>query len=684
MEFNTINIFFIFFFLGAVSFFYFNCERFFRSLKLAKPEKRTDNFWKRLSTTLKIAFGQTRILRDKNAGWLHASIFWGFLIFLFSASEALIQGFFPKFTWNFLGICYSIITISTDLFALAILAAVIYALWRRFAIKVKRLQGDSSEKLDAILVLGFIFIIVSSLLLQNSAHLQFVPPVEYAIHPVSAVLNSMIQFSSPQTFYYIFWFLHIGTILIFANYLFYSKHFHVYTSIFNVFFGTENIPNKLETINFEDETIEQYGVREFTDLSWKSLLDGYSCTHCGRCTSVCPANQTGKILDPRRVIVEIRKRTEELTPILLKQNASGDIDSTDLSPEEKAIIGKKFVGDYESTEALWECTTCGACMEECPITIEHVPAIVQMRRHLVMMESDFPSQLQTTFDNMENSGNPWGFPQAERADWAKDLDIKIASEKPNFEYLYWVGCPGSYDDNAKKVTRAFAQILKAANIDFAILGNEEKCNGDVARRTGNEYLANSMINENVEVLKNYNVQKIITTCPHCFNIFKNEYPDFGLKTEVIHHTQLINQLIKEKKITLRENPIEKLKIAYHDSCYLGRYNQIYEEPRDILNSIKNVELIEVERSRENGLCCGAGGGQMFMEETAGKRVNIERTEELTQSQPSCIALNCPFCNTMISDGVKTLQKEETQVKDIAQIVYENMDYEKYPDIDFKF
>lgn len=683
MEFNIINIFFIFFFLGSVSFFYFNSERFFKSLKFAKPEKRTDHFWHRLNATIKIAFGQTRILKDKNAGWLHVSIFWGFLVFLFSASEALIQGFFPKFTWNFLGILYSIITFSTDIFALAILAAVIYALWRRFAIKVKRLQGDTSEKIDAILVLGFIFIIVASLLLQNAVHQQFLPPVDYAIHPVSAVISSIITFESPQAFYYTFWFLHIGTILIFANYLFYSKHFHVYTSIFNVFFGSENIPNKLEPINFEDETIEQYGVGEVMDLTWKSLLDGYSCTHCGRCTNVCPANQTGKILDPRRIIVEIRKRTEELTPILIKKETLGETYENDLTIAEKEILGKKFIGDYESIEALWECTTCGACMEECPITIEHVPAIVQMRRHLVMMESEFPAQLQTTFDNMENSGNPWGFPQADRADWAKDLEIKIAADELNFEYLFWVGCPGSYDDNAKKTTRAFAQILKAANINFAILGNEEKCNGDVARRSGNEYLANSLINENVETLKRYNIKKIITTCPHCFNIFKNEYPEFGVNCEVIHHTQLINQLIKEKKIILKDNQTSKIKIAYHDSCYLGRYNQIYEEPRDILKSINNVELIEVERSRENGLCCGAGGGQMFMEETSGKRVNIERTEELTQSQPSCIALNCPFCNTMISDGVKSLQKEETQVKDIAQIVYENLDYEKYPSINFK-
>ncbi|HRS01665.1 MAG TPA: (Fe-S)-binding protein [Bacteroidota bacterium] len=683
MEFNTINIFFIFFFLGAISFFYFNAERFFKSLKLAKPSNRTDHFWRRLWTTLKIAFGQTRILRDKNAGWLHVAIFWGFLIFLFSASEALIEGFFPKFSWNFLGVFYSVITLLTDIFALAILAAVIYAFWRRFGIKVKRLQGDKSEKIDATLVLGFIFIIVCSLLLQNTARSEYIAPPDYSIHPVSALLSSMIIFNPPQTFYYLFWFMHIGTILIFANYLFYSKHFHVYTSIFNVFFGSETIPNKLNPINFEDETIEQYGAKEFTDFTWKSLLDGYSCTHCGRCTSVCPANNTGKILDPRRIMIGIRKRTDELAPILIKQNESKNTNGTDLLPEEKSVLDKKLIGDYISAEALWQCTTCGACMQECPLTIEHVFAIVEMRRNLVMMESEFPTQLQTTYDNMENAGNPWGFAQADRADWANDLDIKIAADEPNFEYLYWVGCSGSYDDNAKKVTRAFAQILKAANIDFAILGNEEMCNGDVARRSGNEYLANSLINGNVETLKQYNVKKIITTCPHCYNTFKNEYPDFGLQCEVIHHTQLINQLIKENKIILKNNNPENIKVAYHDSCYLGRYNQIYNEPREILTGIDNLDMIETERSKDKGFCCGAGGGQMFMEETEGKRINIARTEELTQSQPSLIALNCPFCNTMISDGIKSLQKEEIKVKDIAQIVFENMDYDKYPNIEFK-
>jgi Fe-S oxidoreductase len=303
--------------------------------------------------------------------------------------------------------------------------------------------------------------------------------------------------------------MHIGTILIFANYLFYSKHFHVYTSIFNVFFGSETIPNKLRQINFEDETLEQYGAKEFTDFTWKSLLDGYSCTHCGRCTSVCPANNTGKVLDPRRIMIGIRKRTEELAPILIKQNEAINTNGEDLLPEEKSILDKKLIGDYISEEALWQCTTCGACMQECPLTIEHIPAIVEMRRNLIMMESEFPTQLQTTYDNMENAGNPWGFPQADRGDWASDLNIKIAANEPNFEYLFWVGCSGSYDDNAKKVTRAFTQILKAANIDFAILGNEEMCNGDAARRSGNEYLANSLINNNIETLKQYNVKKII-------------------------------------------------------------------------------------------------------------------------------------------------------------------------------
>ena len=670
MDYQFSNYIFILIFFVSISFLYFNLSKIIRIIKLGKPEKTKASVWQNIWRMLKIAIGQTKIFRDLQGGWLHASIFWGFLIFLFSAAESVIKGFYPTFNYSFLGWFNVGLSFFTDIISLFILAAVIYALYRRFIIKVPRLQGDISEKIDAILVLSFIGIITLSLLLQNASHIIYYGQEAASFKPISALLSVIIPMNSSLLLYNIFWWIHIGAILVFMNYLPFSKHFHVYTSIFNVYFGNDNIPNKLEPINFEDESIEKYGATEFSDLSWRSLMDGFSCTHCGRCTSVCPANITGKILDPRAIIVQTRQRAMEMGQFMVDYD--GNPSAVPDNAQFQAIQEKKFIGDYIDPEALWQCTTCGACMEECPITIEHVPSILEMRRGLVMMESKFPPLLQNTFDNIENSGNPWGFSPAERGMWAENMDVKVAAENPEFEYLFWPGCAGNFDEKGVKVSQVFAHLLKEANIDFAILGSEEQCNGDPARRAGNEYLADAMIKMNVETFKNYKVQKVITTCPHCFNTFKNEYPDFGVKLEVIHHTELLDHLIKEGKLQLDKNAMQQ-KLTYHDSCYLGRYNQIYQEPRNILKSIANSELIETERNKDKGFCCGAGGAQMFMEETAGKRVNIERSEELSSTNADIIALNCPFCNTMISDGIKAIEGN-AKVKDIAQIVYDNLDF----------
>ncbi|MGB9702052.1 MAG: (Fe-S)-binding protein [Candidatus Kapaibacteriota bacterium] len=666
------NILFILLFLGAISFLYFNLIRLYNIVKLGKPLNKKIGLWDGIKRLFKIALGQTKIFRDKDAGWIHAGIFWGFLVFLFSAAESVIQGFYPKFEWIFLGFFYPILTLSTDIFAVVILLAVIVALYRRFVIKVPRLQGDKHEKLDAILVLTFIFIITAALLIQNASYYTLNSTIDHSLKPISAFLSNFISFSSANVIYEFAWWIHITAILIFMNYLLYSKHLHVYTSLITVFFGSERIPSSLTPINFEDENNEKFGATEATDLSWRAILDGYSCTHCGRCTSVCPAAITGKVLDPRRVVVAIRERMDEIGPILIRQNGKDPlIDSTELNKIEQSTLQKTFLMDYENPEALWQCTTCGACMQECPITIQHVPSIIEMRRGLVMMESEFPPLLQTTFSNLENSGNPWGFAPADRAEWAADLNVKVASENPEFEYLFWVGCAGSYDDRGKKVSRALTTLLNEAKIDFAILGAEEQCNGDPARRAGNEYLADSMIKANVEVLKNYNVKKIITTCPHCFNTLKNEYPDFGLKVEVYHHSEFLNSLVQSGQLKLKASD-KKQKITYHDSCYLGRYNHIYDEPRNIIKNIGNFQFEETARNKDKGLCCGAGGAQMFLEETQGKRVNIARTEELMTSNPDLIGVNCPFCNIMISDALKTMDKETTQVKDIAEMMVDNL------------
>jgi Fe-S oxidoreductase len=451
------------------------------------------------------------------------------------------------------------------------------------------------------------------------------------------------------------------------NYLPYSKHLHVLTSVPNVYFSNLGPVNKLKNIDFEDESIEKYGVSDVEDFGWKTLMDGYTCTHCGRCSSVCPAATTGKILDPRQIIIEVRDRTMDKMPILSKLQKGEEI-----SEQEQAILDKKFVGDYQSIEALWQCTTCGACMQECPVNIEHVPAIIDMRRSLVMMESEFPPLLQNTFGNLETNATPWAFPPSERADWAENTGIKTAAELQEFDILFWVGCAGSFDDRAKKVSLAFSKLMQSAGINFAILGTEEQCNGDVARRTGNEYLADMLVKANIETMSQYKFKKIVATCPHCFNTLKNEYPSFGANYEVIHHSQYIMELIKEGKLSLSEHSDEINDFTYHDSCYIGRYNNIYDEPRNTLLSVPGLNLKEPARSKDKGFCCGAGGGQMFLEEDKGKRVNIERTEELLDTGAKTIAVNCPFCMTMISDGVKAKEAEGIHVKDISELVFENL------------
>jgi Fe-S oxidoreductase len=409
------------------------------------------------------------------------------------------------------------------------------------------------------------------------------------------------------------------------------------------------------------------------------LLDSYSCTHCGRCTSVCPANTTGKQLSPREIIVQMRHRTDEAAPCILKQkefgaNSENGEQTSLLTEAEQAIMDKKFVGDYENIEALWQCTTCGACMQECPITIEHVPAIVGMRRSLVMMESNFPAEIQPAFSNLETNGSPWAFSPAERADWAEGTGVQTAADKPEFEYLFWIGCAGSFDDRAKKISVATASLFQKAGIDFAILGTEEQCTGDFARRTGNEYLADMLVKANIETFSRYNVKKIITFCPHCYNTLKNEYPLFGGKYEVYHHSEILLDAVRSGKLKTKNLSSEKLNVTYHDSCYLGRYNNIYEAPRKLLECIEGLNITEPTRSGDRSFCCGAGGGQMFMEETEGKRVNIERTEELLATGAQNIALNCPFCMTMLTDGVKEKDLiDSVSVLDIAEIIAENVE-----------
>ncbi len=659
------NLIFIIFFIATIGLFVYNIRRIIKYVLIAQKENRFDNIVARIINVLKIAFGQTKLLREPIAGIIHFLIFWGFMLFLLAVVESIIQGFYSSFNWGFLGSFYSIITLVQDIFGLLVLAAVILAIYRRFIQKVKRLEVGKKGNLDAAIILLLIFGVVLSMYGQNAADIvnhKFVLK-ENELRPVSFAIAN-IFFNEPSSFtkilFELCWWKHIILVLGFLNFLPYSKHFHVITSIPNVYFsklGKEKFA--LKKINLEDENVSQYGASDFEHLSWKQVLDGFTCTECGRCTSACPAAHTGKKLSPREIIVNIRHRTEEKAPLLLSNN------------QENEIISKSLLHNYITDEELWACTTCGACVYECPVTIEHIDTIVDLRRNLVLMESNFPSELNVVFKNLETNFNPWSFNAQDRANWAEGLNIKTMAEDPNCEYLFWVGCAGSFDDRYQKVTKSIAKLLQNANIEFRILGIEEKCNGDTARRLGNEYLAQMLIQENIETLNNYGVKKIVTGCPHCYNSIKNEYPQFGGNFEVVHHTEFINKLLKEGKINLKKKE-NKEKVTYHDSCYLGRYNNLYDEPRNSLHMINNIELVEMVRNKDKGFCCGAGGGRMFLEETEGIRINEERTKEAVQTGANTIAAACPFCITMMSDGIKTLEKSENIfVKDIAEIVLEN-------------
>ncbi len=666
------NFVFIPILLAAFAFFFYNVNRLISYLKVAKPEDRFREIGQRLQQALVVAIFQKKILRDKVAGPIHAGIFWGFLILLASAAEALLEGIHPALTLDFLGPLYSLATILTDLFCTLIIVATIIAGWRRVVTKVQRLQVSQAETREALLILMTIFFIVTSLLLQNSARIAMDHDLSWAVRPAGEVVSLLISSGAAPIVFEICWWIHIVLILSFMNFLPYSKHLHVLTSVPNVYLGPLEPTNKLKAIDFEEEGVEKFGVVDVEDFTWKTLLDGYTCTHCGRCTSVCPANATGKVLDPRSIIVNINARTMDRAPELAAAPA-GMNDGDNGEASSLASDESRLIGDYVSREALWQCTTCGACMQECPVMIEHVPAIVDMRRSLVMMEADFPPEAQTALNNIETNATPWAFSPMERADWADGMQIKTLAEDNEMEVLFWVGCAGSYDERAKQITRAFAELMQIADVNFRILGTEEKCTGDPARRIGNEYLADMMIKMNVETLNNYNVKKVVTTCPHCFNTMRNEYPDFGGKYEVLHHTQFIQDLTNSGRLNIERSAISSEAVAYHDSCYLGRYNEEYDAPRSTLKQVPGLEVLEAPRSRDRGFCCGAGGGQMFMEETEGKRVNIERTEELLETGAKTIAVNCPFCTQMITDGVKSKDLgEEVQIKDVSEILLESI------------
>jgi Fe-S oxidoreductase len=569
-------------------------------------------------------------------------------------------------------------------FALLVLGAIAFAFYRRLVLHPKRLEGDKLEHTDALIILSLIGGLMVTLLLTNACQYLLDPS---AIGPEKAISRGLAMAigavdRQPVVAARVFWWLHVLLVLAFLNYLPYSKHLHVATSLINVFFSNTSGPGQKGVMRAMDleADVEQFGASDVEHLTWKNLLDGYSCTECGRCTAACPANITGKPLSPRKIVINTRQRLMEKGPVVTGDRMEflhpallhGEGDDAGATTVTEVLTEHRLLDTYITEEELWACTSCRACVQECPVSIDQLDIINEMRRNLVLSESRFPEEVQPAFESLERNGSPWAFSPADRANWAEGMDIptmaEVAARGERPDILFWVGCMGSFDDRAKKITVAFARILKACKINFAILGQEEHCHGDPARRLGNEYLYQMLAKDTIGTLDRYEVKTIVTSCPHCFHQLGNEFPQLGGNYEVIHHSTFIERLLQDARMPLQSGEGKRLTVAYHDSCYLGRYNDIYDAPRETLRrALPVVDLIEPKRTRDRGLCCGAGGGRMFMEERVGKRINVERTEELLATGAETIAVACPFCMTMISDGVKAAQSD-VPVLDIAEVV----------------
>lgn len=679
----------------TIAVFFYTARRIIGLFRLTKGGFRVKDPGKRLRLMLKVAFGQTKIFRRPVIGLLHALVFWGFCVIIFGSIEMVIDGLSgTEKALKSLGFFHNILMAAGDVFAVIVAISVIVFLFRRLVMNIPRFEGIEMKKRshrDANISLTLILLLMISLIAMNTGYVGWkkITGEEIAgIYPVGSFFTSLFSGIRPESFKFIYeisWWSHILLIFFFANYLPYSKHFHVFMSVPNVFLSRleplgkltnmDNITREVKQMLDPEtafaatpsvSTFERFGIKDVEDVTWKNYFDSLSCTQCGRCTSVCPANITGKKLSPRKVMMDLRARMKEKGSMMLKYGR----DYND---------NRSLVRDYFTEEELWACTTCNACSTECPININQPSLIVDMRRYLVLEEASAPGALKSVFNNIENNGAPWQYSPDERLNWTKGLDFEVPvmadlsarNEKP--EYLFWVGCAGAFDDRYKKVVRSFAGILNYLKINYAVLGKEETCTGDPARRAGNEMLFQMQALQVISLLKSYGIEKIITICPHCFNTFKNEYPDLDGNFEVINYLGFLSRLIEEGKLATDPRIFEGKILTYHDPCYLGRANNIYDDPRRILRALGG-KLTEMERNRSRALCCGAGGAQMFKEAEKGdKEIFIERTGDALNTGASVIATACPFCMTMITDGLKYKNREEEiRNLDIAELVAQSL------------
>jgi Fe-S oxidoreductase len=647
--------------VGAFGLFFIRARHLLRLMKTVqgRTQVQLDRIAERIRVLFTDVLGQSNVRRKAAPGTAHMLIFFGFLAIQPHSLELMINGVCPAFELSrWISGLYGVYLFVTDILAFLVIAGLAYALYRRLVIKPKYLTAG----LDARLIILFTFVIVVSFHLINafegamSAKKGGFDYFRYftVSHAVAAVFNlSALGADQQRIGFEIFYWIHMATILGFLIYIPGSKHLHLLAAAPNVFLKPLQREKAMFKDDLEAEDAESFGLGNVSQLSWKGVLDLYACTECGRCEEQCPADATGKPLSPKRVISDTKHDLFDQSGAILAKDDKG---VEPIIREDSQI----------SNDVIWSCTTCRACEDICPVNIQHLDIMLEARKYLVLMESSFPPEMQDTFVSLENQANPWGFDNDTRAQWCKDMDVALMTDKPDADVLYFVGCAGSFDDRGKKIAQAMVRVLQKVGVDFAILGPEESCNGDVARRAGNEYIAQMLIQQNVEVLNRYKPKRILTGCPHCYNIIKNEYPQFGASYEVVPHSEFLMELVNKGRLQPSGNGFGSL--TFHDSCYLGRWNGIYRAPRALLSAMTNgTKITEMQRTGPRGFCCGAGGARMFMEETLGTRINARRAEEIISTGAKTVAAACPFCATMLRDGIRD-QESDVEVKDIVEIV----------------
>ena len=642
-------------FAAVVLLFCWSCFNRFRLLTLGKPDDRFSHVGRRLLNMFLFAFGQKRVI-SRPFGVNHFFLFWAFIILLIANAEFCLHGLFPDaISLSLLpGRLYCTLAFIFDIASLAALVCVCIAYVRRIVFPPDYIDARSR---DAFIILGLVAALMICFFGLHGSEIARGIEGAAKYMPISSLAAFAFFSGMPEDSLImsadIFWWAHALILLGFLSYLPYSKHMHILTAIPNCFFRSLE---KVATQPREEfKKGNTFGVEQVDQFRWKDLFDSYSCTECGRCQDVCPADSTGKPLNPRLLIHDLKVNLLANGPLMIKG--------------EKPVL-PLISGEQEgsvSEDAIWSCTTCGACMEVCPVFIEHVPKIVDMRRHLVEMEARFPEELLNLFENIEQRSNPWGIAPSERVKWCAEIDAR-PFEAGKTEYLYFVGCSGAFDSRGRLVSLSVARILDAAGISWGILGKDEKCCGDSVRRLGNEFVFDRIARENIRMFQERGVKKIIVNCPHGYSTLKNDYAQYGAELEVIHYAELINGLIKEGRLKL--NGTDGLgNVVYHDPCYLGRYNGIYEAPREVIASVTGKRPAEMEHHHENSFCCGAGGGRMWMEENIGERINIARVREAMEKTPNIIGVCCPYCMTMFEDGLKDEKADhKVKVMDLAEIV----------------